>query len=120
MFPSIICLIAFAIAFILIAWKKHKMRTATLPISNLEPNQNFNNSSHNKNMVNGTKLMIVVMFLILILVPQLLSVYDIIENSIYITLNLFYIPSIVLPYTIIILNKKYFRYAISLCYINVM
>ena len=71
-------------------------------------------------MVNGTKLLIVVMFLILILVPQLLSVYNIIENSIYITLNLFYVPSVVLPYTIIILNKKYFRYAISLCYINVM
>ena len=71
-------------------------------------------------MVNGTKLLIVVMFLILILVPQLLSVYNIIENSIYITLNIFYVPSVVLPYTIIILNKKYLRYAISLCYINVM
>ena len=64
-------------------------------------------------MVNGTKLLIVVMFLILILVPQLLSVYNIIENSIYITLNIFYVPSVVLPYTIIILNKKYLRYAIS-------
>ena len=90
-----------------------------MPILNL-PIQNFNNSSHNKNMVNGTKLLIVVMFLILILVPQLLSVYNIIENSIYITLNIFYVPSVVLPYTIIILNKKYLRYAISLCYINVM
>ena len=119
MFPSIICLIAFAIAFILIAWKKHKMRNATLPILNL-PIQNFNNSSHNKNMVNGTKLLIVVMLLIFILVPQLLTVYNIIENSIYITLNIFYIPSVVLPYTIIIFNQKYLSYAISLCCVNVM
>ena len=90
-----------------------------MPILNL-PIQNFNNSSHNENMVNGTKLLVVVMFLIIILVPQFMSVHNIIKNYIYITFMIFYVPSIVLPYAIIILNQKYLRYAISLCYINVI
>ena len=84
-----------------------------MPILNL-PIQNFNNSSHNENMVNGTKLLVVVMFLIIILVPQFMSVYNIIENYIYITFMIFYVPSIVLPYAIIILNQEYLRYALSL------
>ena len=114
LFPVIICLIASVIAFILIAWKKHKMRNATLPILNLSI-QNFNNSSHNANMVNGPKLLIVVFSLCFITVPPLLSSYKIIEHSIYLTFNYFYIPSFVLPLSIIMWNQKYLRYVISLC-----
>ena len=113
-FPLIICLIASVIAFILIAWKKHKMRNATLPILNLSI-QNFNNSSHNANMVNGPKLLIVVFSLCFITVPSMLSSYKIIEHSIYVTFNYFYIPSFVLPLSIIMWNQKYLRYVISLC-----
>ena len=114
MVPLIFCLIASVIAFILIAWKKHQMKKATLPILNL-PIQNFNNSSHNANMVNGPKLLIVVFSLCFITVPALLSSYNIIENSIYLAFNYFYIPSFVLPFSIIIWNQNYLRYVISLC-----
>ena len=112
--PFTFCLIISSIAFILIAWKKHKMKNATLPILNL-PIQNFNNTTHNANMINGPKLLIVVVFLCLISVPGWLLPNNIIDSYFIITFNYFYIPSFFLPLSIIMWNQKYLRFLFSLC-----